>query len=360
VTVFDSLLGHDRIGEDLETTLDTSVQQVATDALKASPTGRGSVVAMDVKTGAVRAMVSTPGFDPNNLDRGKTFSRLNQENDTTPLFNRATQSGYPPGSTFKAVTASAAIDSGKYTPDTLISGRNGIAISGVPLQNFGGESYGSVPLTFALTNSINTVFGQIGEALGKSTMKKYMERFGFDDEPPIDLPASQLLASGERLSGRLISPTSNKVDVGRMAIGQDKLLVTPLQMATVAQTIGNGGVRMEPYIVDKAYDEDGRRTFNRDPEEAERVISSSSAAAMKAMMQQVVREGTGTAAALEGVDLAGKTGTAELNNAGLNDLWFIGFTEEHAVAVVVERVQGGQGGTIAAPIAKTVLEALGD
>jgi peptidoglycan glycosyltransferase len=366
VTAYDSLLGRKRVGEDLETTLDAKVQQVATDALKASPTGKGAVVALDVKTGAVKAMVSSPGFDPNNLEDGKTFSRLSTDNANTPLFNRATQSGYPPGSTFKAVTAAAAIDSGKYTPDSQISGRNGVEISGVPLQNFGGETFGSVSLTFALTNSINTVFGQIGEALGKPTMQKYMDRFGFNSEPPIDLPGGshgELRISGERdrNSGKLLKVTSDKVDVGRMAIGQDQLAVTPLQMAEVAQTIGNGGVRMEPYIVDSAYDADGRRTYHHDPQEAERVISSTSAATMKTMMQQVVREGTGTAAALSGVDLAGKTGTAEIDPArGINDLWFIGFTDDHAVAVVLEKVQGGTGGPVAGPIAKAVLEALGD
>jgi peptidoglycan glycosyltransferase len=258
------------------------------------------------------------------------------------------------------VTAAAALDSGRYTPDSQISGRNGKVISGVPLQNFGGEDFGPVSLTFALTQSVNTVFGQIGEDLGGKTMRKYMRRFGFDAQPPIDLPSDQIAASGERYKGRVVSPTSKVVDVGRMAIGQDKLLVTPLQMASVAQTIGNGGVRMEPYLVEKGFDADGRTTIDHEPKEAERVLSGSSARALTAMMKQVVKEGTGTAAALSGVEVAGKTGTAELNNNGLNDLWFMCFTDEHAVAVVVERVQGGTGGTVAAPIAKRVLEALGD
>jgi peptidoglycan glycosyltransferase len=131
-------------------------------------------------------------------------------------------------------------------------------------------------------------------------------------------------------------------------------------MATVAQTIGNGGVRMKPFLVDKGFDADGRTTIDHDPERAERVMSPESAAALEVMMKQVVREGTGTAAALEGVEVAGKTGTAELTTTGLNDLWFICFTDEHAVAVVVERAQGGSGGVVAAPIAKAVLEALGD
>jgi peptidoglycan glycosyltransferase len=230
----------------------------------------------------------------------------------------------------------------------------------VPLQNFGGEDLGDVTLTDALTHSVNTVFGEIGEKLGGATMKRYMERFGFDEQPPLDYPSRQIAASGERRDGKIIPATSRYADVGRMAIGQDKLLVTPLQMAQVAQAIGNGGVRMRPYLVEKAIDPDGRTVYSAEPAEEARVMSAASAGELTAMMKQVVKEGTGTAAALRGVEVAGKTGTAELNNDGLNDLWFIAFTDRHAVAVLVERVQGGTGGTIAAPIAKHVLEALGD
>jgi peptidoglycan glycosyltransferase len=144
-----------------------------------------------------------------------------------------------------------------------------------------------------------------------------------------------------------------------MAIGQDKLLVTPLQMATVAQTIGNGGVRMKPRLVQKVVDPDGRTIDSPLNEEATRVMSTQSAHQLRDMMYNVVNEGTGTAAALTGVKVAGKTGTAEVDPAaGINDLWFIAFTPKVAVAVVVER-QTGQGGTVAAPVAKAVLQALG-
>ena len=306
-------------------------------------------------------MVSIPSYDPNGLDDGDNFKELATDEANSPIVNRATQSGYPPGSTMKAVTAAAALDSGKYTPSSPVNGANGKKISGVPLNNFGGEDFGDIDLTEALTNSVNTVWAEVGEKLGKQTMGQYMTKFGFYKQPPIDLPSDQLLASGERERGRLLSPNSRKIDVGRMAIGQDKLLVTPLQMATVAATIANGGVRMEPHITQKIVDPDGRTVEEFKGERAERVINENTARELTAMMKNVVKEGTGTAAALEGVDLAGKTGTAEIDiERNINDPWFIGFTDEFAIAVVLERVQGGTGGVDAAPVAKQVLEALGE
>ena len=162
-----------------------------------------------------------------------------------------------------------------------------------------------------------------------------------------------------RKTGAIIPMSSDRVDVGRTAIGQALLLVTPLQMATVAQTIGNGGMRMEPRLVQRITDPEGRTMDEPMPEQAERVMSQSSANKVATMMRSVVREGSGTAAALEGVEVAGKTGTAEINiEQRINDLWFIGFTKDVAVAVIIEREQG-QGGTVAAPIAKQVLQALG-
>jgi peptidoglycan glycosyltransferase len=192
-------------------------------------------------------------------------------------------------------------------------------------------------------------------------MASYMERFGFYADPPMDYPDRQMVPSGvDQGRGGLVAPTSDRVDIGRVGIGQGDLQVTPLQMATVAQTIGNGGVRMQPRLVEKVIDPDGRTIDEPLPEEAERVLSGETAAKLTDMMRKVVEEGTGTAAALEGVQVAGKTGTAELNLQGLNEAWFIGFTDEVAVAVVIDRVQGGTGGEIAAPIAKEVLQALGE
>jgi penicillin-binding protein A len=353
----DSLLNKRNVGDSIRTNLNAKAQQAAIDALDGR---KGAVVALEPSSGAVLAMVSNPSYDPNGLDRGDKFKRLATDEANSPIVNRATQSGYPPGSTMKVVTATAALDTGKFTPGSRVNGKNGKEISGVPLNNFAGEDFGDIDLTFALTKSVNTVWAEVGEELGKRTMGEYMTKYGFYRQPPIDLPSDQLVASGERDRGRLLSPNSRKIDVGRMAIGQDKLLVTPLQMATVAATIANGGVRMKPHITQKIVDPDGRTQDEIEGERAERVMKVSTARALTSMMKNVVKEGTGTAAALEGVELAGKTGTAEINiEQRINDPWFIGFTNDFAIAVVLERVQGGTGGVDAAPVAKQVLEALG-
>src|SRR5262249_39677956 len=154
-----------------------------------------------------------------------------------------------------------------------IDGKSPITISGVPLQNFHGEQFGKIPLTDALTHSVNTVFAQVGEKLGIDTMAEYMERFGFYAEPPMDYPSDQMVPSGVYKGNRLLSPTSGRIDVGRMAIGQGDLEVTPLQMATVAATIANGGVRVQPRITTRIVDPDGRTRRTIDPKVAERVMS---------------------------------------------------------------------------------------
>ena len=358
VSALESILGRSEEGDDVRTTLDARAQLVAANALRASG-HKGALVALDVKSGGVLALASEPSYDPNGLGDAATFARLNRDEENAPLVNRATQNGYPPGSTMKVVTAAAALDSGRYEPGSQVDGTNGKPISGVPLNNFGGESFGAIDLTFALTNSVNTVWAEVGEKLGGRTMQRYMERFGFYAEPPMDYPDEQMSASGVRKRGRLAPMTDDAVDVGRVAIGQGDLFATPLQMASVAQTIGNGGVRLEPHIMAKSVDPDGRTVEEVEPQQAAQVISRQTARDLTLMMKQVVREGTGTAAALEGVEVAGKTGTAELNNSGLNQPWFMCFTPEVAVAITLERVQGGTGGVDAAPIAKAVLQALG-
>jgi penicillin-binding protein A len=356
-SLIDRLSGSEQEGDNLLTSLDPGAQRVALQQLAGR---KGAVVALDPKTGAIRVMASVPGYDPNTIKDQSRFNALNRDRDS-PLFNRTTQSGYPPGSTFKVVTAIAAIDSGRYKPDSRISGRNGKTISGVPLNNDAGESFGDITLTEALTHSVNTVFGEVGEKIGKATMKKYMDRLGFGAPVEVDLPRDERAASGERQRGRIIPATNGAVDVGRMAIGQDKLTVTPLQMAMVASAVANGGRLMKPHIADRVVDRDGRTVDRIEPEELSQVMTPDTAAQVGAMMSQVVKEGTGTAAALEGIDVAGKTGTAEVDRGCPNQLWFIAFAPAQdprvAIAVTVE-CGTGFGGTVAAPIAKAVMQEL--
>jgi peptidoglycan glycosyltransferase len=357
-SLLDRLSGSEQQGDNLVTSLNPAAQRVALQQLGGR---KGAVVALDPRSGAIKVMASVPGYDPNAVKNQQAFSALNKDSDA-PLLNRTTQAGYPPGSTFKVVTAIAAIDSGRYTPDSRISGRNGKTISGVPLNNDQGESFGDITLTEALTKSVNTVFGEIGEKLGKAKMKTYMDRLGFGKPVEVDLPRDERAASGERKGGRIIPTTNGAVDVGRMAIGQDKLTVTPLQMAMVASAVANGGKLMKPRLGDRIVDRDGRTVRHLVPEEMSQVMSPQTASQVGAMMGQVVKEGTGTAAALQGIDVAGKTGTAEVDRpCGPNQLWFIAFAPAQdprvAIAATVE-CGTGFGGTVAAPIAKAVMQEL--
>jgi penicillin-binding protein A len=362
----DQLTGRREVGDDVTTTLDARAQRAAIEALGGN---KGAVVAMDPRTGAVRVMASFPQYDPNDIPRNR--ARLDRQ-EGAPLLNRATQAAYDPGSAMKVVTAVAALDSGQYSPDSVLDGSSPKTISGTTLQNFGGQSFGSVDLTTALTNSVNTVWAQVGVDLGRERMARYMERFGFYVRPPLDYPPFQRDPSGEFRNGRLLSPTSERIDVGRMAIGQDNapcegqrggtcgLKVTPLQMAMVAAAVANAGTLVKPHFTDRIVDPDGRVSDDIGTSPVRRVMRRNTARQVAEMMSNVVREGSGTAAALSGIQVAGKTGTAERPD-GSNQVWFIGFAPVDdpriAVAVTVER-SDGTGGTVAGPIAKQVLEVL--
>jgi peptidoglycan glycosyltransferase len=238
-------------------------------------------------------------------------------------------------------------------------------ISGVPLENAGGESFGDIAMTDALTNSVNTYWAQVGEDLGTETMYRYMDRYGFNQLPDIDYPEFQLSPSGEYSGGDLLGSGSDEIDVGRMAIGQDKLLVTPLQMAQVAATVANDGERMCPRLWSKVVDSDQRTEELGGGDRCARVMDEDTAETLTQMMTDVVNEGTGGAAALADDQVAGKTGTAEIFGregcAEDNQAWFIGFAPaddpEIAVAATVECTSGA-GGEVAAPIAQQVMEVL--
>jgi peptidoglycan glycosyltransferase len=359
-SILDQLQGRKPQGNTVITTLDPSAQQTAITALGEH---EGAVVALDPRTGAVEAMASTPSYNANAAASRVAYERVTRERGA-PLVNRAVQYGYAPGSTFKVVTATAAIDTGQFTPESTVSGRNELMVSGFPLKNDNNESFGEITLTEALAHSVNTVYAQVAARLGKPTMARYMRRFGFDRKPRLDYPAKEMSASGEYRAGRLISPTSPYVDVARMGIGQDKLVVTPLQMAEVAAAVANHGTLMVPHLTSSIVEPDGHVLQRISPKVQSVVMKRSTAAAVTGMMEAVVYSpgATGAAAQIPGVRVAGKTGTAETQiGTAINNVWFIAFAPAQnptvAVAVTLKGVPG-QGATFAAPVARQVMEAL--
>ncbi len=365
--LLDELQGETEEGSNVTLTLDAEAQQVAQDGLEAAitvPGTGGALVAIEPDTGAVRAMVSTPGYDPNTVP--DQFKELNAD-ESTPLFNRPTQSTYPPGSTMKVVTATAALDSGEFDQSTTLNANSGIDVSGVPLANSGGQDFGTIDMTTALTNSVNTYWAQVGEQLGPATMVEYMKRFGFFQKPPLDFPPDQMAASGVYNSnGQLVE---EGFDVGRVAIGQGgeegQILATELQMAMVAATVANEGTLMEPTFQQEVTDPDGRTSEELDPTEFSEVMSEETAAEVAEMMTNVAEEGTASGLSVTGSTLAGKTGTAEIDvETSLNQAQFIGFAPaddpQIAVAATVERCTGCFGGDTAGPIATDVMGVLLD
>ena len=358
-SILSGLESRDQEGNDVVTNLDVGGTEAARNGLAGR---KGAVVAIEPQTGKVRVMVSVPEYDPNAIPA--QIKRFNRDRVNQPLLNRTTQELYPPGSTFKVVTAAAALDSGTVQPDTVIDGSSPRTISGVPLENAGGQDFGPISFTDALTNSVNTVFAQVGERVGRERLVEYMRRFGFYEDPQLDYPDQYMIPSG------ILNGDGDFVedgfDAGRVAIGQGglegEIRAGPLQMAQVAAAVANRGRLMKPRLTDRVVRRDGRVKERIEPDLQAIVMKPETAEALAGMMSRVVEEGTGTAAALSGITVAGKTGTAEVGaNREFTQPWFICFAPVEnprmAVAVTVERTTG-QGGTVAAPIAKSVLEAL--
>ncbi len=362
-SILDELRGRSQEGNDVVTNLDPEAQAVALGDLEA--VGFGAVVAIEPKSGRIRALASNPPFEPNRVPY--ELAELNENELEAPLVNRATQGQYPPGSTFKVVTAAAGLDSGTITPETTIDAPGVLDVQGQELHNDFDEDFGPIALDTALTNSVNTWFAQLGEQLGEDTLFEYMDRFGFNTKPAIDLPSDQLSTSGIFDGGELLGP-GDPVDLARAAIGQERLAVTPLQMAQVAAAIANGGKLMKPQIWSRVVDPDGRVTDRLDPSEYSQPISEETAAELNTAMQGVVSEGTGTNAAIPGVTVAGKTGTAETpyndscgGGTDENQAWFIGFApaEEPQIAIAATVECTTQfGNDVAAPIFRDVAEAV--
>jgi penicillin-binding protein A len=361
-SILDELSGRDQEGNDIVTNIDAAAQRVALADLEAA--GFGAVVAIEPASGRIKVLASNPPYDPNLVP--ERLSELNQD-PTSPLLDRATQGQYPPGSTFKVVTAAAGLDSGTIGPETTIDAPGELDVQGQPLQNDFTEDFGPISLDTALTNSVNTWFAQLGEQVGEDTLFEYMDAFGFGSTPAIDLPDDQVYTSGI-FDGDVLLGRNDPIDIARVAIGQERLVVTPLQMAEVAAAVANGGSLMKPQIWSRVVDPDGRVSKRLDPSEYSQPIDEQTAAELTTAMEGVVSEGTGTNAAISGVPVAGKTGTAETpfnetcgGGTEENQAWFIGFAPaddpQIAIAATVECTTAF-GNDVAAPIFRDVAETI--
>jgi penicillin-binding protein A len=366
------LVGSTVKGNSLLLTLRPAAQRIAQQQLG---NRCGAVVAMNVHTGAVYVMASSPTYDPNLIqnDYAKVLKIRGACGEGSALLNRATNGLFTPGSTFKIVTAAAALDTGAFKPDSGFEDPGYCTEYGQKVSNAGNpdqrgpEAFGHVNLVQGFQHSINSVFCNIGKQLGAKTILDYAKRFGFYKTPPLETPADERAASGlykYTKAGRVLDDPKdpNSVDPGRLAFGQTTMLASPLQMAMVAATVGNGGVVPKPYLVQKIVAPNGSTVRSAKPGDLGRAIKPQTAADLTTMMIAAVQGGTGTAAQIPGIQVAGKTGTAETSIAHVYTAWFVCFAPadnpQVAVAVVLEKQANGFGGAVAAPIAKLVLQSL--
>jgi penicillin-binding protein A len=367
----DKLGGETVKGDNVILTLRPAIQRLALDELA----GRcGAVVVLDAKTGAVYAMASSPTYNANLMVQPNGYNKVKKIQGTcgdhTALQNNATLGLYPPGSTFKMVTAAAALDSGAYTPSSPFYDPGYCTEYGKQVSNAGNpdqsgpEAFGNVTLSQGFEHSINSVFCNVGKHIGGQEILRYAKRFGFYSLPPLETPPDERVPSGLYKNGKLWDPKSEyQIDPGRLAFGQFDMLATPLQMAMVAQTIANKGVEMEPHVVDRVVAPDGSLVSRTRPQTLGRPIKPQTAAELNQMMQLVVLGGTAATVGFPpSLKVAGKTGTAELGLGDVYDSWFVCFAPadnpRYVVAVVVEKQPNGFGASVAAPIAKAVLERL--
>jgi peptidoglycan glycosyltransferase len=365
----DELRGKTVVGNDVVLNLNVDAQRTAIDALGSNC---GAVVALDPRTGKVLVMASSPSYDPNLVERhfGAISEVTANCRPASPLLNRATAGLFIPGSSFKVITASAALESRKFTPGSIFHDPGYCTVYGKQVHNFAAESggpevFGTLTLADGLVHSVNSVYCKIGLSLGAKRILDTARQFGFYEIPPLETPTDERRASGLYSGGRLYYPRRDSdVDAGRMAFGQERMLVTPLQMAMVAGALGTRGTLMEPQLVDRIVSPQGHTILKRRPQLIRQAVRRSTANAVADMMRRVVQEGTGTAAQISGYSVGGKTGTAETGVSGANTTWFIAFAgkneeslPEVAIAVVLQN-QSGVGGTTAAPIARTVMQAI--
>jgi penicillin-binding protein A len=352
----DMFTGRDPAGGDVVLTLDPAVQAAAMAGLEGVT---GAVVALDPSTGAVLGMASSPSYDPTQLSSHdpeaiREFAAQLDAADPDPRINQATREIYPPGSVFKVIVSAAALEEG-YTPETVIPAPDLLTLpnSTRTLENFGGSSCSSSEkqsLIDALTISCNTAFAQLGIELGEDKIRETAEAFGIDDEKRnIPLP----------VVGSTVGEIEDDAALGQTSIGQRDVRVTTLQAAMIAAAVANDGSLMTPYLVDQLRAPDLSVIDETTPEELSRAVSEEIAGQLTEMMLSVVENGSGRSAQIDGVKVAGKTGTAETPDAPDHN-WFIGFAPADdptiAVAVFVKN-GGGTGGDVSAPIAREVIQA---
>ena len=358
----DLVTNREQRGGTVKLTLNPAAQQAAYDALGDN---KGAVVALDPRTGAILAMASKPSYDPNPLashsvaEQQAAWQAI-QEDPDKPALNRAIAQTLPPGSVFKIVTAAAALESGRYEPDSEIPGpaTYDLPQSTVDLPNQSGEPCGSGPdelttLTNALRVSCNTAFAYLGNDLGDDALREQAERFGYNSEPLAD---EDLNAATSVFPAELDAPQT-----ALAAIGQFDVRATPLQIAMVSAGIANDGALMNPYLIEELRDPDRVKVLERtEPEELSRAVSSETAQELTAMMVEVVEDGTGQSAQMDDIQVAGKTGTAQTTPERPPYAWFTCFAPaddpQIAVAVVIEEAPDTArddiaGGRLAAPVA---------
>ncbi|EJP6472119.1 penicillin-binding protein 2 [Clostridium botulinum] len=338
-----------KVGHNLKTTLDYKIQKAAYDALGEN---KGAVVVLNPKTGEVLGLVSKPSYDPNKLD--DIWASINKDK-SIPLINRATAGLYPPGSTFKIVTALSTLENMSGVMNRTFQDNGSLDLGGgYTLSNYGGASYGSLDLRGAFVHSSNVIFGSLGLELGNSRLKSTAEKFYFNKEVPTDGIAIE--------SSKF--PTLKSYERGSIAqsgIGQSSILVTPMEMALIGATVANDGVMMKPYLVKEVLSSKGELIRTIPPESNGEIVSKNNARILKDFMKGVVEEGSGRNASIEGIQVAGKTGTADhsdsISGKAAAHSWFVGFAPydnpQVAVAIIVEN--GGQGGIAAASIASQVM-----
>ena len=357
-------------GNNLILNLKVGPQKIAESALRGNC---GAAVMLNPKTGAVYVMASSPTYNPNQVESGKGFASILRAPSACPgsssaLLNRATQGLYSPGSSFKTVTAAAALDDHVYNVNSTFYDPGycteyGQRVSNALNPDQTAESYGNVNFEQAYQHSINAVFCNIGKTLGAKRILDKAKKFGFYSKPPIELPSNEVSPSGlVNFRQHRFYDNPNIVDPGRLAFGQEHLLVTPLQMALVAAGVANGGTIMAPHLVKEVRSPGGSLVTKVKPQVWKHAMTPQTAATMNQFMQAVVTGGTGTAAQIPGIKVAGKTGTAETGRAHVYTAWFIFFAPadnpQVAGAVVLENQQNGFGGAVAAPIAKQLMQAI--